>query len=215
MTVLDDLLELQRIDTTLDQLAYRRSHTAEHDEVASTHGALDAWEKRHGEIQSELGELTRQIRSEEVKGAELSAEQTRLEQQLRRVATPREAEALTHEIDNVKARHSDLDDAELLHLETQEGLDSELASLDGQESTLRDAVVRADAALATSLAQIDAETAAASGATREPAGGPAGVAARPIRGAAQLLRRSCDCPPQRTSLRRVPSGRVGGRGRNT
>ena len=37
-----------------------------------------------------------------------------------------------HEIDTIKARHSELDDAELDHLETQERLDGEAAELDAQ-----------------------------------------------------------------------------------
>jgi predicted nucleic acid-binding Zn-ribbon protein len=76
---------------------------------------------------------------------------------LRTVIAPREAEALMHEIDNVKARHSELDDAELEHLETQERLDAEIAELDAQDEPLRSAAGAADAALAAQLATIDEE----------------------------------------------------------
>jgi predicted nucleic acid-binding Zn-ribbon protein len=46
MTALDDLLELQHTDTKLDQLRHRRTHAPEHDQVATTHEALAAAEKR-------------------------------------------------------------------------------------------------------------------------------------------------------------------------
>ncbi len=161
MTALDDLLDLQHTDTRLDQLRHRRTHAPEHDAVATTHGALAAAEKRRTEVSDQLDELARKIRTEEAAGADLSAEQVRLEKQLRTVIAPREAEALMHEIATIKGRHSELDDAELEHLETQERLDAETAELDAQDEPLRSAVAAADAALAAQLATIDEEIDAA------------------------------------------------------
>jgi len=162
MTVLDDLLELQRTDTQLDRLRHRRAHAPEHDQVAAAHGALAAAEKRRAEIRDQLDELARNIRSEEAAGADLTVEQARLEKQLRTIISPREAEALMHEIDNIKARHSELDDAELDHLETQERLDAEIAEIEAQDAALSDAAATADSALSAQLSVIDGEIAEAS-----------------------------------------------------
>jgi predicted nucleic acid-binding Zn-ribbon protein len=157
MTPLAALLELQYTDTKLDQLRHRRARASEHDRVAAAHGAIEGWEKRRAEVRAQLAELAAHVEAEEARGVELNAQQVRLEQQLRTVISPRAAEALMHEIDTVKARHSELDDAELDHLEAQERLEGEAAGLDASESDLRAEAVAADAALSDYLGAADSE----------------------------------------------------------
>ena len=92
-----------------------------------------------------------------------------------------------HEIDTIKARHSELDDAELEHLETQERLDAETAELDAQdEPTCGPTLAAADAALADAAGDRRRGDRRGDLAQRDcPADGDSRGPARPVRGAAR------------------------------
>lgn len=223
MTTLDELLDLQRVDTELDQLRYRRDHLPEQQLMRAARDALLAWERRRQEIREELDELARKIRAEEAASADLDTQRDRLQAQLKTVVAPREAEALMHEIDELTARRSQLDDDELANLEATERLDAELAELVIQEEPLRATAVEGDEVLAERLADIDREIEAATArrlamrdafedgllkrydTLRERAGGVA---------VAQLNGRQCDAchmelsPAEADQLKDVPEGEI-------
>jgi predicted nucleic acid-binding Zn-ribbon protein len=155
----DDLLELQRLDTTADQLANRRTRLPEREPAATTDGALRQARQRRQEIGRRGDELTSAIEVLERDGQALTTQRTRLEGQLRTVISPRQAEALMHELAVLKERRDALDDRELEHLEEQSGLDDELAGLTAQEPQLEAAAAAAGDALALAEAEIDDELA--------------------------------------------------------
>ena len=95
-------------------------------------------------------------RQAEETGAELTRTRERLQAQLRTVTSPREAEALTHELDTLASRRDELDDAELANLEEQSQVVDDLA-----------AAHRADVELAASCRAATAELAAAEAAIDE------------------------------------------------
>jgi predicted nucleic acid-binding Zn-ribbon protein len=157
--LVDDLLELQRVDTTLDQLAYRRTHLSERDEAAAARSALAGADRRRGELSGRNDVLDAAIEALEREGESLTAQKSRLEAQMKTVIAPREAEALMHELDSLAQRRDELDDRELAHLEEQSAIADELAEFDAQLPALRARVDGANAALAAAEGVVDGEVA--------------------------------------------------------
>jgi predicted nucleic acid-binding Zn-ribbon protein len=153
----DDLIELQRLDTTADQLAHRRTRLPERDPAAAASAAVQQADRRRAEIRQRLDELDRAIEALEQEGRTLTAQRDRLQTQLKTVISPREAEALMSELDALHGRHGALDDRELEHLEEQSALADELAALDAEEPSRRSIADAAREALAAAEAVIDAE----------------------------------------------------------
>lgn len=156
-TVAGRLLALQHIDTQTDQLRVKRDRLPERDELSTRSNQLVAWERRRNQIAARLDELTVVIERAEERNAELGADRSRLEAQMKTVIAPREAEALMHEIETINGQRDELDDAELAALEEQSVLDDERTAHLESETTLRTAVGNADEALELACADVDAE----------------------------------------------------------
>jgi uncharacterized protein len=159
----DDLLELQRLDTTSDQLAYRRAHAPERESARAATAALTEHRRRRTAAVSREQELDLRIEALERDGEQLTAQRTRLEAQLKTVIAPREAEALMHELTTVAQRRDGLDDQELASLEEQSQLVDDIAGLDAGLPAVEAAAREAGSALAAVEAEIDAELAAIAG----------------------------------------------------
>ncbi len=158
-TIPELLLALQSVDTQADQLAHRRDHSPLSDDLASATNAMRTWEQQRASLRSRIEELGTSIEAAEHRGAELLAHRVRLEQQLKTVIAPREAEALMHEMDTLSGLIDELDGGELESLEEQSALDDELsAHLTGEEQ-LRTRQRLADDALAEEVGDIDGELA--------------------------------------------------------
>jgi predicted nucleic acid-binding Zn-ribbon protein len=154
-TIPEILLALQVVDTTSDQLGHRREHSPLHDDLATASSAMRSWEQRRTALRSRIDELGASIDDAERRGADLLAHRQRLEQQMKTVIAPREAEALMHEMATLTEQTDELDGHELEALEEQAALDDQLsAHLLGEES-LRDRLGQADAALADEVTDID------------------------------------------------------------
>lgn len=153
------LLSLQRLDTELDQIAGRRRRLAEHEAVASATAAVRAWESAVAEQRRTIEAASAAIAEAEAEGHTLDTKQQRLEAQLKTVIAPREAEALMSEIATLRAKHSDLDDAELAEMERQGDAESALAALLADEPRLSGEVAMATEVLDAALAALAAEEA--------------------------------------------------------
>ena len=156
----DDLLELQRIDTTADQLAHRRAQLPERVAAAEAAASLQANRRRRAEAVARDEELELAIGVLERDGDSLLTQRTRLEAQLRRVIAPREAEALMHELATIAQRRDELDDQELAFLDEQSELAGEVARLDDALPELEAAAAAAAATLAAAESSIAQELAA-------------------------------------------------------
>lgn len=155
--MIDDLLALQRVDTELDQLRVRLGQLPERREAAERGRAMADLEARRVELQAASERLETRIEDEERESADLLRDRKRLEDQMKTVIAPREAEALTHEIDGINQRRDALDDAELEALEQQSQIDDELVALERDEPALLSAAQEADDALATAVAAAEAD----------------------------------------------------------
>lgn len=156
MSVNETLLELQGLDTALDQLRYRLDHLPELEAAKQARADLLAWERTRGSMRDRIAELDRTIEAAESKNAEIDTHRTRLESQLRTVIAPREAEAIQSELRTLATRREGIDETELAALEEQSDLDDRLSAHVALEGDLRGAVEVTDAGLAT--VQLDIET---------------------------------------------------------
>lgn len=153
----DDLLELQRLDTTADQLGHRRSHLDERAVAAAATEDLRTLNARRDAIDVRSAELDAAIEGLEHEGAQLTEHRARLQAQLKTVIAPREAEALMHELEALASRRDGLDDQELAHLEEQGGLATERVALDARQQDVEARAARTGDELARVEASIDEE----------------------------------------------------------
>ena len=82
---------------------------------------MRSWEQRRAALRSRIDELGASIDDAERRGADLLAHRQRLEQQMKTVIAPREAEALMHEMATLTEQTDELDGHELEALEEQAG----------------------------------------------------------------------------------------------
>jgi predicted nucleic acid-binding Zn-ribbon protein len=155
----DDLLELQRIDSAIDQLAHRRANLPERAAAESASAELARTTSQIAALIARQRQLNDAIEAAEETGAELTRHRERLQGQLRTVSSPREADALTHELDALATRRDELDDAELANLEEQSTVIDDLAAAHRAEVELAANSERATSDLAAAEAAIDAESA--------------------------------------------------------
>jgi uncharacterized protein len=156
-TIPEILLALQAVDTRADQLQHRTKNSPLRADFADAAAQARAWERERDSIRTRIDELGVSIEQAEERGAELQTHRRRLEQQLKTVIAPREAEALMHEIATIGEQIDELDVHELEALEEQSTLDDRLSGHLADEEPLRTRLRLADDALAAELADIDTE----------------------------------------------------------
>ena len=155
--LIDDLLALQRVDSAIEQLTLRRAKLPERAAAETARADSDRNRKRVAAMIARQRELTESVEAAETQGAELTKKRDRLQAQLRTVISPREAEALMHELDSLASERDALDDTELEALEAQATLVDELTSVHAAEPELDRAAAAASAALAEAESVIDRE----------------------------------------------------------
>lgn len=128
MSILSDLLALQKTDTAISQARHRLAHLPQieaHQKaevvLATTRKQIEVAARRHGQALAEIAQL-------EVESHQLDVQSERLKKQLRSIVAIREFEALQHEIANCEATRSSLDDRELDLMELVDALASEMES---------------------------------------------------------------------------------------
>lgn len=156
----DDLLELQRIDTTIDQILHRRARLPEGASAMQARAAVDENRQTISRIVGRQRELTDVIEAAELQGGELTRKRERLQGQMKTIIALREAEALQHEIAAIASERDALDDVELSALEEQSTLLDELTEAHRAERDLDASSQTAAAELAAAEAALDAEVGA-------------------------------------------------------
>jgi predicted nucleic acid-binding Zn-ribbon protein len=161
MTALEDVLAVQALDTTTDQLQHRRAHLSERAELTTCQSQLRALEERAGAVQAQRDELTRNEKrlEDEIAMVREKAEQTNKTLYSGSVNIPRELSALQDEIDALTRRQRQLEDQELELMEQAEPLDAELVTFAAERSTLDDQAIGLLARIAEEETAIDAELA--------------------------------------------------------
>lgn len=153
------LLALQELDTTLDQLQHQRPRLGEVDAHASVQAATTAIEQEIERLRGEAAAAEAAIAAAEASAAELATKRARLEQQLKTIIAPREAEALMNQIAGLDAQRSELDDVELEAMERQGAAEGAIALAEVQLVDRRGELDAATAARDRAWAAIDARIA--------------------------------------------------------
>lgn len=158
---LQDLLALQDLDLSADQLRHRRSHLPERAELAAIDTDISAARAEQEKVAAELEDLGgRQSAAE----ADLAAAEQRAATINRRlfggeVSASRDLQALSGELEQLRARSSALEDAVLEIMEEREPLEARREEIAGRLGTLTSARAATEARLGEAGRLIDAELA--------------------------------------------------------
>lgn len=157
MAELDALLALQELDTAADQLRHRRAALPERLALTELDAAIDRLDAEAAAVHAERDPLAAEQARLDAQVADSETKQASITAALRRTSVPREAQAMSTELEALKARQRDLEDRELDLMEQLEPLDARLAELAAQRddaSTRRGVAVEA---LAEAEAEVDRE----------------------------------------------------------
>ena len=153
------MLALQLNDSAIDQLRLRIPRLPEVVAAAAAAAEVTDWEKRTAELRKQAAGFEAAINASEHENERINKHRVRLEQQLKTVIAPREAEALMHEIATLNGQRSVLDDAELEAMDGLGEAESKLAALTENEPRLRAAVAATAESAALAVAAAEAEMA--------------------------------------------------------
>jgi predicted nucleic acid-binding Zn-ribbon protein len=150
------LLDLQALDSTLDQLAHRRQHLPENAELtdlaaqkAQVRDRLVAATTRASDIKREQDKLEADI--DQVR-QRMGRDQQRLDAGT--VSSAKELESLQHEIESLHRRQNALEDVELEVMEQLEEVDTEVTQLQAEQVRLDEATADAERRRDTALTDI-------------------------------------------------------------
>lgn len=148
------LLELQRVDSTIDRLEARRRNLPEQSELDNLEQRLAELEKSIGEQQAILDDIVkRQSKLDteiEMISAKIESEGGRLYSG--QIANPKELADIQEEIESLKRRKSSLEDSDLEVMEEREGAEHQFNPLkeeaDQVRQQIQETIVRRDQASA-------------------------------------------------------------------
>ena len=153
------LLDLQALDTRLDQLAHRRRTldilarvTELEQRVAELGTELVTVRTAHSDVRRELAKAESDV---ELVRSRAARNQARLDAGQ---GSAKDMQALTSELEKLARRQSELEDVELEVMERLESFDAELAQLDERASSLAADQAEAVAQRDAQFAEIDAES---------------------------------------------------------
>lgn len=130
------MLALQTIDTGIDQAVHARDRLPALMEARAAEADVAAWRERRRLVEARQTEAQSELDRLEAESDDIGRTRERLEKQLKTILSPREAEAIQHEMQILAARRNELDDRGIELLEASSAADEELAEID-------DAIVRA------------------------------------------------------------------------
>ena len=147
MSILVHLYDLQMLDTALEQLRHHFITLPEREALAVVQKNIADCASQISSGEMRQHELEKLLSAAEATSATLRKKRERLEQQMKTVIAPREAEALQHEILTVNTELNTADEESLAFMEESEHIDSTLVSARAALVELHTAEVAATAAL--------------------------------------------------------------------
>jgi predicted nucleic acid-binding Zn-ribbon protein len=157
------LLDLQAVDSEIEQLDHRLTALPEHAALIELSGRGENVAVLHGQTQTEVDDLAREQRKadadvEQVKGR-LQRDQQRLDSGI--VTDPKQIQAIQHEIETLHKRISDLEDEELEVMERLEDAQTRLEGLRVELDEIKQATGDQTLARDTAASAIDEQRAKA------------------------------------------------------
>ena len=171
--MLEQLLEVQELDTRIDQLEHRRDNLPERQALSEVEAAERELAERRAAVEQQAAELARS--QKRIEDEISSVEDKRAEADKRlysgTVTAPRELQALQDESASLSRRTSELEDELLEVLTAIEPVDEAQAALDAEEAVLAERRTTGEGALADAEREVgtalDEVTAAREVAARE------------------------------------------------
>ena len=161
MSALEDLLAVQAIDTTLDQLRHRRVNLPERAELKDVVAKRKALESEQAsavavrdEVAARQANLEKDIAASEARIVEIDKRMYSGE-----VTASRDLEAMAKEITSIRARVSTLEDHALEAMDEREPLDAAVTELEQRDAGYVELAERLRADIAAAESEIDAEIA--------------------------------------------------------
>lgn len=151
------LLALQRLDTAIEQGVHARDHLVERSAARSAATDVASLVSERTTVLERQAAAQRELDGLESDAADISKTLDRLDKQLKTIVSPREAEAIQHEMANLVARRGELDDRGLELLKESSMSDDEIARLDRAIESAR--VVADDAERGAVVAESEADRA--------------------------------------------------------
>jgi predicted nucleic acid-binding Zn-ribbon protein len=152
------LLDLQAIDTRLDQLAHARSHLPQLAELADLQGKARLIDDQLVRSRTELDDVQRDVRKAE---ADVQLVRDRAARDQARLdagtGTAKDLQALQHELTSLARRQNELEDVELEVMERAEAAEHDVAELERGRGELGERIAALEADRDQALARIDAE----------------------------------------------------------
>ncbi len=152
------LLHLQEVDTALDRIAHRRRHLPETAEVAAVHAELAERNAERVRARTQVSDLARAQRKADADVEQVRTRRARDQQRLDSgAASPKELEGLSHELESLARRQSDLEDVELEVMEQLEEASGRADQIETQVRELAERETLARQRLADVGADLDAD----------------------------------------------------------
>ena len=155
------LLDLQAIDTRLDQIAHARTHLPQLAELADLQGKARLIDDQLVRSRTELGDVQREVRKAE---SDVQLVRDRAARDQARLDTgtgsAKDLQAIQHELTSLARRQGELEDIELEVMERAEAAESDVAELERGRGELTTRIEALEAARDEAFARLDAEAGA-------------------------------------------------------
>ena len=158
------LLDLQAIDTRLQQIAHARKNVPQFAELADLQGKAGLLDDQLIRSRTALDDVQREVAKAEADVQQVrdraARDQARLDSG---TGTAKDLQAITHELQSPARRQSDLEDIELEVMERAEAHAHDVAELERGRAELGERIAGVEATLTARLAELDAEAASVAG----------------------------------------------------
>jgi predicted nucleic acid-binding Zn-ribbon protein len=152
------LLDLQAIDTRLDQITHARTHLPQLAELTTLQGQAAALDSDLVRAQTALGDVQREVAKAEsdvqLVRDRAARDQSRLDSG---VGTAKDLQAIQHEMASLARRQSELEDVEIEIMERAEAMETEVSRLEAERAALGTQLDETTAARDAALSELDAE----------------------------------------------------------
>jgi predicted nucleic acid-binding Zn-ribbon protein len=152
------LLDLQAIDTRLDQIAHARKTLPQHTQVSELQAKVEGVESLLVRARTELGDIQREVAKAE---ADVQLVRDRAARDQARLdsgtGSAKDLQAIQHELQSLARRQSELEDVELEVMERAEDAESAATQLEQQRAVVAGQLEEAVAARDEALAALDRE----------------------------------------------------------
>jgi predicted nucleic acid-binding Zn-ribbon protein len=152
------LLDLQAIDTRLDQIAHAKKTLPQLAQLKDLQTQSDLLGTELVRVRTELSDVQREVAKAEsdvqLVRERAARDQARLDSG---TGTAKDLQAIQHELQSLGRRQSELEDVEIEIMERAEAVETELARLEGKEAELATRLQEATAARDAALAELEAE----------------------------------------------------------